>query len=488
MHYKLAGDPAVRATLEKAPVNDRNASQPNPFDSAEPLPHERPIADYARGLRNGAFTARASIDACLNRIELEHALDAFTYVDFEGARASAQAIDLQLSANVDVGPLMGLPIAIKDLYAATGMPLTAGSRVDVADRAPSEGTLVNTLKRAGAVIIGKTRTTEFAFGAFNPTHPTSRNPADRSAHRMPGGSSAGSAVAVAGGLCGVAFGTDTGGSVRQPAALCGIAGFKATGGRLPMDGVFPLSPTFDSPGWFARCVDDLTLIWTLLSGEPPARVRAIDAQVFGVPDAHFFDALETDVAHAFELAQRRLAAAGARIVPVKLPSLADLDTAFGAFLGAELVGFLGRERVTANLAQMDPVAAARIEPGLALSADAYIDMRARFAALAQAATRAIDGVDVVLTPTCPRLAALVEGHEATADAAAWSRDSLRLTRPANLFGFCGVSLPIHQLIGSLPVGLQLLARGGDDAKLLACAASVERLVATPAGSRSRTPQ
>jgi len=469
-------------------LNDRYASQPHPFDGSEPLPHERPIADYARALRSGAFTARASIDACLDRIKDEHALDAFTYVDADGARASARAIDLQLAANVDLGPLMGVPIALKDLYAATGMPLTAGSRVDVADRAPREGTLVNALKRAGAIVIGKTRTTEFAFGAFNPTHPTSRNPADRTAHRMPGGSSAGSAAAVAGGLCGIAFGTDTGGSVRQPAALCGVAGFKATGGRLPMDGVFPLSPTFDSPGWFARCVDDLAVVWTLLSGDPPARMRTIDAQVFGVPDAHFFDDLEPEVAQAFELAQRRLAAAGARIVPVTLPSLADLDNAFGAFLGAELVGFLGRERVTANLAQMDPVAAARIAPGLALTADVYVDMRARFAALAAAAARAIDGVDVVLTPTCPRVAALVEGHEATADAAAWSRDTLRLTRPANLFGFCGISLPIHQLIGSLPVGLQLLARGGDDAKLLAAAASVERLVAVPAGTPRRPPQ
>ena len=123
-----------------------------------------------------------------------------------------------------------------------------------------------------------------------------------------------------------------------------------------------------------------------------------------------------------------------------------------------------------------------------MTADAYIDMRLRFAALATAAARAIDGVDLVLTPTCPRVAALVEGHEATADAAAWSRDSLRLTRPANLFGFCGVSLPIQQLVGSLPVGLQLLARGGDDAKLLAAAASVERLVATPAGSPGRAPK
>jgi len=466
-------------------VNDRNAPQTRPAANAEPLPHDRSIADYGRDLRSGAFTAQASIEACLARIEAERALDAFVHVDADGALATARAVDLQLAARVDLGPLMGVPIALKDLYASAGMPLTAGSRVDIADRVPDEGTLVRTLKRAGAIVIGKTRTTEFAFGTYNPTHPTPRNPSDRTAHRMPGGSSAGSAVAAAAGLCAIGFGTDTGGSVRQPAALCGIAGFKATAGRLPMDGVFPLSPTFDSPGWFANRVEDLATVWQLLSGEPPARTHAIDAQVFGVPDAHFFDDLEPDVAQALELAQRRLAAAGARIVPVTLPSLADLDVAFGAFLSAELVAFLSRERVTANLSQMDPVVAGRIAPGLALSADAYIDMRRRFAAIAAAAAQAIAGVDVVLTPTCPRVAALVAGHEAADAAAAWSRETLRFTRPGNLFGFCGVSLPIHRLVGSLPVGLQLLARGGDDADLLATAASVERLLSVPAGSTVR---
>ena len=179
-------------------------------------------------------------------------LDAFTYVDAEAARAAARAADLQLAARTDLGPLMGVPIALKDLYASDGMPMTAGSRVDVAERAPREGTLVRALKRAGAIIVGKTRTTEFAFGTFNPTHPTPRNPsrsrraphARRLVVRFGGRAAAG--------LCALAFGTDTGGSVRQPAALCGVAGFKATAGRLPMDGVFPLSPTFDSAGWFAQ--------------------------------------------------------------------------------------------------------------------------------------------------------------------------------------------------------------------------------------------
>ena len=412
--------------------------------------------------------------AFLDRIAAEnHVLDAFTFVDADGAIAAARAVDLHLKARTDLGPLMGVPVALKDLYAATGLPMTAGSRVDISDRTPREGSIVETLKRGGAIILGKTRTTEFAFGTYNPTHPTPRNPCDRATYRMPGGSSSGSAVAQAAGLCAVAFGTDTGGSVRQPAALCGVAGFKATAGRLPMEGIFPLSPTFDSPGWFAHRAADLALVWQTLSGEPAARQRPMDTLVLGVPDAHFFDGLEGSVASAIEIARDRLAAAGARLVPVALPPLSDLDAAFGAFLSAELVAWLGRERVTANLARMDPVVAARIAPGLALAADAFIDLRTRFAALARAARASMSPVDALLTPASPRVAAPVDGHSTVEAAAAWSRETLRFTRPGNLFGLCGVSLPIHHLTGSLPVGLQLLAPGGADAQLLAIAQTVE---------------
>ena len=425
-------------------------------------------------LRRGAFTAETAVRAFLDRIAAENdVLDAFTFVDADGAIAAARAVDLHLKARTDLGPLMGVPVALKDLYAATGLPMTAGSRVDISDRTPREGPIVETLKRGGAIILGKTRTTEFAFGTYNPTHPTPRNPCDRATYRMPGGSSSGSAVAQAAGLCAVAFGTDTGGSVRQPAALCGVAGFKATAGRLPMEGIFPLSPTFDSPGWFAHRAADLALVWQTLSGEPAARQRPMDTLVLGVPDAHFFDGLEGSVASAIEIARDRLAAAGAHLVPVALPPLSDLDAAFGAFLSAELVAWLGRERVTANLARMDPVVAARIAPGLALAADAFIDLRTRFAALARAARASMSPVDALLTPASPRVAAPVDGHSTVEAAAAWSRETLRFTRPGNLFGLCGVSLPIHHLTGSLPVGLQLLAPGGADAQLLAIAQTVE---------------
>ena len=425
-------------------------------------------------LRRGAFTAETTVRAFLDRIAAENdVLDAFTFVDADGAIAAARAVDLHLKARTDLGPLMGVPVALKDLYAATGLPMTAGSRVDISDRTPREGPIVETLKRGGAIILGKTRTTEFAFGTYNPTHPTPRNPCDRATYRMPGGSSSGSAVAQAAGLCAVAFGTDTGGSVRQPAALCGVAGFKATAGRLPMEGIFPLSPTFDSPGWFAHRAADLALVWQTLSGEPAARQRPMDTLVLGVPDAHFFDGLEGSVASAIEIARDRLAAAGAHLVPVALPPLSDLDAAFGAFLSAELVAWLGRERVTANLARMDPVVAARIAPGLALAADAFIDLRTRFAALARAARASMSPVDALLTPASPRVAAPVDGHSTVEAAAAWSRETLRFTRPGNLFGLCGVSLPIHHLTASLPVGLQLLAPGGADAQLLAIAQTVE---------------
>ena len=435
------------------------------------------LAEYAAGLRDGTYRARDTVDALLDRIDASNpSLDAFTIVDRDAAQALAHAVDLQLAARSDAGPLMGVPIALKDLYSAAGLATSAGSRVDIADLVPGEGTIVRKLKRAGAVILGKTRTTEFAFGAFNPTHPTPRNPRDRDAHRMPGGSSSGSAVAQAAGLCAIAFGTDTGGSVRQPAALCGCVGFKATAGRLPMDGVFPLSPTFDSPGWFTHRVADAALVWQTLSGDSQARARRIDTLVFGRPDAHFFDDLDTDVARAFDAARQRLVAAGARVVPLSLPPLADLDMAFGAFLSAELVAYLGSDRVRDNLSTMDPVVAARIAPGLSLSAEAFIAMRGRFAALARAAHAAVDGVDALLTPTCPRLAAPVDAYRHADDAAGWSRQSLRLTRPGNLFGLCGISLPIGHLVDSLPVGLQVLARGGADADLLAMAEAIEAVV------------
>lgn len=436
------------------------------------------LAEFGARLRSRQITAEATTKTLLDRIECENGdLQAFTAIDADRAIAAARAVDLCVAAGIDLGPLMGVPLALKDLYAVDNLPMTAGSRVDIQRCVPNEGPLVRTLKRSGAVLLGKTRTTEFAFGTFNPTHPTPRNPADHNVRRMPGGSSSGSAVAVGANLCFVGFGTDTGGSVRQPAALCGVAGFKATAGRLSMDGVFPLSPTFDSPGWFAHRVDDLALVWETLSGEERVRPPSLNTLVFGRPDGHFYEGLEPAVAAAMNAAERALLDAGVRIVPVTLPSLGELDAAFGAFLAAELVAHLGRERVVTSLSQMDPVVRMRIAPGLELAAADFLSMRARFVALAKAARVALSGADVLMTPTSPRLAAPVADYSDPVAAANWSRETLRFTRPANLFGLCGISLPIGTgLRNALPVGLQLLGRGGDDSRLLAIARAVESVV------------
>src|SRR5690242_912446 len=135
-----------------------------------------PLAEYASGLRERRYAVEASVARMLARVDAARALDAFTCVDADAALAAARGMDALLAARIDLGPLMGVPIALKDLYAADGLPLTAGSRVDIADRAPREGTVVRALKRAGTIVLGKTRTTEFAFGTFNPSHPTPRNP------------------------------------------------------------------------------------------------------------------------------------------------------------------------------------------------------------------------------------------------------------------------------------------------------------------------
>ncbi len=215
-----------------------------------------PLADggitaFGRRLRQGEISAELATNSYLQRIEtLEPRLQAFEHVAAEEALAAAQAIDRLLAAGTDLGPLMGVPVAIKDLFAVEGMPTTAGSNIDVIDIIGPEGSFVKNLKRAGCVILGKTKTVEFALGAAgtNRVRGTPRNPWDAKVFRVPGGSSSGSAVAVATGMCGFAIGSDTGGSVRIPAALCGTIGLKTTVGLWPLDGVFPLAPSFDTIG------------------------------------------------------------------------------------------------------------------------------------------------------------------------------------------------------------------------------------------------
>ena len=214
-----------------------------------PLEHVS-LAQYAQDLRSGKRSVEATVDQYLKRIsELNPKLDAITELDTVRALAAARGIDCLIAAGQDLGPLAGVPILVKDLFKIHGMKTTAGSRMNVDDLAPKEeGRFIQALRRAGCIILGKTRTTEFAMGGFNLTHPLPWNPVDMDVKRMTGGSSHGSAVAMAAGLCAFSVGSDTGGSVRQPAPFTGTVGYKSHRHYWPTDGVFPMSPSLDSVG------------------------------------------------------------------------------------------------------------------------------------------------------------------------------------------------------------------------------------------------
>ncbi|MDO8595384.1 MAG: amidase, partial [Sulfuricaulis sp.] len=263
---------------------------PDPLDGCS-------IAEFGIRLRRGDITCEAATRSYLARIEcLESKLNAFTHVADEQALHDARAIDGLLAGGVDLGPLMGVAVAVKDLFTVDGMPLpTVGSKLDVSDLIEPEGTFVKRLKRAGCVILGKTRMTEFAFGLVNLIHRPPWNPWDAALHRMPGGSSSGSAVALAAGLCALSVGSDTGGSVRQPAALCGVFGFKATAGVWPLDGVFPLSSTFDSIGFFAHSAEDAAVAFAALTGAALPGVHPPQGVRLGQPANHYFEGLSAEV-------------------------------------------------------------------------------------------------------------------------------------------------------------------------------------------------
>ncbi|MBA3589511.1 amidase [Methylibium sp.] len=445
-----------------------------------PSPAAPGLEALGRALRERRVSAVEVVRDCLARIAaLEPRLQAFMHLDAERAMAHARAIDLLRASGVDLGPLMGVPVAVKDLYTVDGMPTTAGSRIDIQDLVPPQGSFVRALLRAGCVLLGKTRTTEFALGGFNFDQPPPWNPCDLQQPRMTGGSSHGSAVAMAAGLAGFTVGGDTGGSVRWPAALCGVVGYKASSTHWGGDGVFPLSPELDSVGFFTRSVHDAALVDAALADRPLRQPPAIDALTLAVPAQHFMENLDGPVAQCFDAALERLRRAGARIVDIEVPEASEIDEVFRSLVPADLLAFLGRARMEAQLDRLDPVAAERLQVAFGVRADDYVKMLARRRALERIVTERSRGIDAWVTPTVPMLPHPTANYPTVADVAAWNRLATQNTRPGNLFGQCGISLPIHHLGSALPVGLQLCASAGQDEALLDLARTVENVLGCP---------
>jgi aspartyl-tRNA(Asn)/glutamyl-tRNA(Gln) amidotransferase subunit A len=430
------------------------------------------VLELAEALAAGRTTSRALVEDALSRID-----DPATYIAvYDHARDAADAQDRLRRVGTVASPLAGLPVAIKDLFDVKGERTLAGSTaLDDAAPAARDAAIVARLKRAGAVLVGRTNMTEFAFSGvgINSHYGTPGNPFDRA--RIPGGSSSGAAVAAKTGSCVVAIGTDTGGSVRIPAALCGLAGFKPTQFRVPRDGALPLSTTLDSIGPLARSIACCAIADAVLAGEEPELPATIPAAGLrlAVPQTVVLDGLDETVARAFARALSVLSRHGARVTEVPLAELGEYAAinAGGGFSVAEAFAW-HRALLARRGGDYDPRVRVRIERGSAMSAADYVALgadRARFIAAIDARAA---GYDALVWPTVAIAAPPIAAFAADADYARLNMLILRNPSIVNFLDRCAATLPIERE-GEAPVGLMVVGGHGEDRRLLALALGIE---------------
>jgi len=420
------------------------------------------------------YSRHALVDACLQ--DAGKTASVFTTLYPDTARAAGAQADARRAAGVEVSPLAGLPVSVKDLIDIAGETTLAGSTVlKAAPPARSDAPVVKRLRLAGAAIIGKTNMTEFAFSGvgLNPHYGTPVNPADTETARIPGGSSSGSAVSVAAGLCVAAIGSDTGGSIRIPAALCGIVGFKPTARRVPSAGTIPLSTTLDTICAMTRSVDDCILVDSIIAdnplqipGLPLAGLR------LAVPQSVMLDGLEPHVAASFSAALSQLSAAGARIVDASFSLLAEA-AGLNRFSVAEAYAW-HRELLARHEPEYDSRVATRIKAGAGMSAADYIDLHRRRHDWIARMEEELAPFDALIMPTVPIVAPPIAQLEASEEAF-FHANGLLLRNPSviNLLDGCAVSVPCHAP-DTLPVGLMIAGPALADRKVLAVARAIEK--------------
>lgn len=418
------------------------------------------VADVARRIESGTLSSVALVEACLARIAaLEPRVRAWVHVDADGALAAAKARDAEARQGHVRGPLHGIPVGIKDIIHVAGIVTTAGARPSAHTRPERDAAAVARLRAAGAVILGKTATTEFAFLDPAPT----RNPWN--AEHTPGGSSAGSGAAVGGAMVPLALGTQTVGSVLRPAAYCGAVGFKGTHGLVSTDGVLPLAWSFDHVGVMARDVAGvartLSVLAERLLDTPPDPTAP---HVALVPE--LVDRAQPEVARQVRQAAEAFGRAGACVSEVKLPAaFADLHAAGRAVLEAEAAA-AHQARFAVHAAEYGAALRKLVEEGLRRSAVSYVGAIRAIAAFREAMVPILTGHDALLTPTAASPAP--RGLGSTGDpffCAPWS-----------FTGSPAISLPSGLADTGLPHAVQLISTPGNDARLLAVAAWCERVL------------
>lgn len=443
------------------------------------------LSELAHRLETGEVTSRELVEEALAAIKdpRGEGSRAFLMVHESEALAAADRVDAQQRNGMRRGVLSGIPISIKDLFDEAGVVTLGASKVLVGTPpAQRDSTVVQRLKKTGAIIIGRTNLTEFAYSGLgiNPHYGTPKNTFDRATGRIPGGSTSGGAISVTDGMAAAAIGTDTGGSVRIPAALNGLVGFKPTARRIPRDGVFPLSPSLDSVGPIAKSVDDCLLLDMVMAEESGwgtvlhGRVAGLR---FGVPTTVVQDDLSPAVATAFAAALNRLSAAGAILVDLPMKELAEAAEVSprGALASYEAYS-VHRELMKEHADQYDPRVMARIRPGESITASQYKKLVQLRKGFIRSINAAAGPYDAMLMPTVPDTAPTIA--EVTKDDESYFRFNGRMLRNAslvNLFDGCALTIPCHEP-GNAPVGLMIAGIQNADRSILVIGDAVEPVV------------
>ena len=441
------------------------------------------IGELSRALKARQTTAEVVVDKCLLRIaERNPTLNAFITVFEDDAREQARAADREIAAGKYRGPLHGIPISLKDLFDVRGAVTTAASRVRDGHIADRDAAAVAALRHAGAVIVGKTNLHEFAFGttnedsAFGPA----RHPLD--SNRSPGGSSGGSAAAVADGMCFASMGTDTGGSIRIPAAACGLVGLKPTYAELSTEGVVPLSATLDHIGPICRSVEDAAIIYGTLRGDlrladPGAHSRPLR---LAIPRRYFLDALDPQVAAGFETACERLRESGATLTDVSIPHAGDIVAIYLHIVLPEAAAYHAK---TLERRPQDYTANVRIrlEMGRYILGEDYARALSGRELIRRETDSALEGVDGLFLPAlaipAPKIGAptvRIGGAEEPV-----RNVMLRCTQAFNITGHPAIALPCGATTEGLPIGAQIVGTYDDTRGLLGVASSVEAALTAP---------
>ena len=451
--------------------------------------HELSVSELSAGLAARRISPIDVVESHLARITaLEPRLHAFVEVYGADARLAAEAADKARRSGHGLGPLHGIPIAIKDLVEVEGHVATGGSLSRHNVTSAHSATLVKKLIGAGMVMLGKTHTVEFAYGAWgtNQHMGTPVNPWDLQTHRTPGGSSSGSGVAVAARMAPAAIGTDTGGSVRIPASWCGITGLKTSIGRISTFGVLPLCPTLDTPGLMARTVEDCALLLQVMQGpdpHDPLTFRLAPTDPFAqlkrgvkglrlarMPDSERANH-DSEVLAAYDRSLKTLESLGAEIVdlPPMGRSFKENGDLVGRIISAEIYPRIAALADDAS-AQMDEAVRARVVAGKSISAWQYLDVLAERERRKQEFAASIAGIDAVLSPSTFTPAIPVATVDQTGTPAV-------STRWVNFLDLCALSLPNGMTAGGLPTSLQIVCRDGDEAMALRIGWALEQATA-----------